>query len=133
MHPDVHESLQEKKDSQASKAASKLRTFAPFSPVYMRKWGTGSKWRPATIVKRTGPVSYMLKTPDGETHKRHVDHLRSRQVALSEVVNAAPNEANQEEESPTNFTRLPPHSLRNDNASSARRRKRPKLFDDFVT
>ncbi|KFD72873.1 hypothetical protein M514_14777 [Trichuris suis] len=103
------------------------------TPVHLPKFGTGSKWRPATIVKRTGPVSYMLKTPDGQTHKRHVDHLRSRQVASSEVVNTEPNEAKQEEESPTNFTRLPPHSLRNDNASSARRRKRPKLFDDFVT
>ncbi|KFD66790.1 hypothetical protein M514_20934 [Trichuris suis] len=132
MHPDVHESMQEKKDSQASKAASKLRTFALFSPVYMRKFGTGSKWRPATIVTRTGPVSYMLKWSDGQTHKRHVDHLRSRQVASS-VVNTSPNEANQEQESPTNFTRLPPHSLRNDKATSDRRRKRPKLFDDFVT
>ncbi|KFD45689.1 hypothetical protein M513_13429 [Trichuris suis] len=45
MHPVVSESMQEKKDSQASKS----RTFTPFGPIYMRNFGTGSKW--VTVIR----------------------------------------------------------------------------------
>ncbi|XP_019855513.1 PREDICTED: uncharacterized protein LOC109584274 [Amphimedon queenslandica] len=35
-------------------------------------------WIPVTVVKVTGPVSYIVKTTDGIEFRRHVDQLRYR-------------------------------------------------------
>ena len=40
------------------------------------------KWIPGTVVKVTGPLSYMIKLQDGTTVHRHVDHVRKRENSI---------------------------------------------------
>ena len=40
--------------------------------------GNATEWKPASVIQRTGPVSYIVQL-DGGTQKRcHVEQLRSR-------------------------------------------------------
>ena len=36
----------------------------------------GPKWVPGVIVQRLGPLSFLIKTRDGQMWRRHVDHLK---------------------------------------------------------
>ena len=54
------------------------RKFIVGSLVYIKNFGTGSKWLPGVVVKVTGPVSYVVKLSDGREQKRHVDHMLAR-------------------------------------------------------
>ncbi|TRY64887.1 hypothetical protein DNTS_024588, partial [Danionella cerebrum] len=36
------------------------------------------KWAPGVITEVTGPLSYRVRTSDGQVHRRHVDQLRDR-------------------------------------------------------
>lgn len=55
-------------------------SFSELQPVYMRNFTGEPKWLAATILKPLGVRSYLLETPDGLCHRRHVDHIRSRSV-----------------------------------------------------
>ncbi|XP_071040047.1 uncharacterized protein [Parasteatoda tepidariorum] len=46
--------------------------------VFVRNYGQGPKWFPATVIKLTGPVSYQAVTTGGDIVKRHVDQMRKR-------------------------------------------------------
>ena len=46
--------------------------------VYAVSFRGPKKWIPVTVVKPTGPVSYLVKDPNGNVFYRHVDHLRIR-------------------------------------------------------
>lgn len=39
---------------------------------------SGQKWIPATLIERTGPVSWRVKTQDGKLVRRHQDQIRPR-------------------------------------------------------
>lgn len=51
------------------------RRFAASDSVYVRGY-SGQKWIPATLVERTGPVSWRVKTGDGRLVRRHQDQIR---------------------------------------------------------
>ena len=50
------------------------------------------KWIPATILKKTGPISYIVKTNSGLDWKRHVDHIRAYQPRNTQVTTPSPND-----------------------------------------
>ncbi|KRY53021.1 hypothetical protein T03_13428, partial [Trichinella britovi] len=56
--------------------------FAPDDLVFARNYAHGPKWCPATIVAPTGPVSYKVRTIDGQLWKRHLDQLRKRHPSI---------------------------------------------------
>ncbi|XP_061892151.1 uncharacterized protein K02A2.6-like [Entelurus aequoreus] len=71
---DIVQHQQEKQIQQRMQKA-KERVFSPDEPVLARNYSTGPRWVPATIVKRSGPVSYTVSTAAGLVWKRHVDQL----------------------------------------------------------
>jgi transcription initiation factor TFIID subunit TAF12 len=60
---------------------AKERDFKPGDPVYVRNMAQGATWLPGTIVEVRGPVSYTVSLEDGRLVRRHVDHLRSRELS----------------------------------------------------
>lgn len=66
---------QQEKQIQRRKQRAKERAFSPDEHVLARNYSVGPKWVPATIVARSGPVSYTVRTAAGLVWKRHVDQL----------------------------------------------------------
>ncbi|KRY82116.1 hypothetical protein T4D_3893 [Trichinella pseudospiralis] len=57
-----------------------------------RKWFTeAGNSCPATIVAKTGPVSYEVRTTDGQLWKRHLDQLRKRHPFIEVTEDTEPN------------------------------------------
>ena len=48
--------------------------------VMVRNLRPGEAWVPGVIVKRLGPVSYLVDVGEGRTWKRHIDHLKLRDL-----------------------------------------------------
>ncbi|KAH9635274.1 hypothetical protein HF086_001930 [Spodoptera exigua] len=46
------------------------------------------KWTEGIVTERTGPVSYTVKSNDGQVHRRHIDQLHTRKSrhSLSKAV-----------------------------------------------
>lgn len=42
----------------------------------IRVFINSQKWTPGVVVKRLGPVSYLIQLRDGSVWKRHSDHIR---------------------------------------------------------
>ncbi|XP_061716630.1 uncharacterized protein K02A2.6-like [Cydia pomonella] len=62
--------------------------------VLVRDYARGAhKWAEGLVLAREGPVSYVVRTSDGRTHKRHVDqlHFRKSRFTLSDIDAKAPN------------------------------------------
>lgn len=56
------------------RAKAKFRRFTAGDKVLVRSYTSGV-WTPATIVAKTGPVSYTVETSDHLVWRRHVDQL----------------------------------------------------------
>ncbi|XP_028660385.2 uncharacterized protein K02A2.6-like [Erpetoichthys calabaricus] len=54
---------------------AKDREFFSGDAVLARNYSTTEKWVPATILQKTGPVSYKVCTRDHQTWRRHVEQL----------------------------------------------------------
>ena len=62
-----------------------VRKFALQDPVYIENFTSRKpKWIPGTIVKVTGPLSYVIELQNGTTVRRHVDSIRKRESSNSE-------------------------------------------------
>jgi hypothetical protein len=62
-----------------------VRKFALQDPVYIENFTSRKpKWIPGTIVKVTGPLSYVIELQNGTTARRHVDSIRKRESSNSE-------------------------------------------------
>ena len=77
VHPDTAKKILQRQDKQITSNA-KLRSFEVGDKVFVRNFPGTKKWVPGTIVKKTGPLSYHIKSTDGINFPRHVDHLRPR-------------------------------------------------------
>lgn len=80
LHPDLTAERKFKQEQDACKSNEfrSTRSFDVKDPVFVRNYGKGLKWSPATIVKPTGPVSYKALTTDGDIVRRHVDQMLPR-------------------------------------------------------
>ena len=62
-----------------------VREFALQDPVYVENFTSRKpKWIPGTIVKITGPLSYVIELLNGTTVRRHVDSIRKRECSNAE-------------------------------------------------
>ncbi|KAJ8385128.1 hypothetical protein AAFF_G00192690 [Aldrovandia affinis] len=52
----------------------RIRTGSEADSVYVRGYA-GQKWIPATLIERTGPVSWRVKTQDDKLVRRHQDQI----------------------------------------------------------
>ena len=56
---------------------AKFREFHVGQTVMARNLQVGDDWVPATIIERTGPVSYLVETTEHQLWKRHIDQLKA--------------------------------------------------------
>ena len=86
---------------------AKYREFYPGDAVMIKDLRKDKTWWPGTIVERSTPKSYLMVLSDGRVWKRHIDHLRRRELSSDEFPNttAVPKDsvasANSEEDSVT--------------------------------
>lgn len=57
------------------RAKARLRTLTAGDHVLARNYARGDKWKPATVLAKTGPVSYTVETSDHLVWRRHIDQL----------------------------------------------------------
>ena len=57
---------------------SQVRTFGIGQPVYVRNFNGKDRWLAGIIEQQKGPVSFVVRLPDGRWLRRHQDHLRAR-------------------------------------------------------
>ena len=77
LHNTVYERQQRQKETRDSRASD--RELSVGDVVYARGYGQGqSKWIPARIVQRTGPVSFKVELEGGNIWCRHQNQLCKR-------------------------------------------------------
>ena len=69
---------------------ARSRQFQVGQSVMARNLCLGPKWVPGVIVQSLGPLSYLIKTREGQTWRRHVDYLKKLHTE-PETVNGAEN------------------------------------------
>ena len=77
LHPDTGSHVIGQQEKMCVRTSS-LRSFQKGEKVYAKAFGNRKGWIPVTVETKTGPVSYRLKTLDGQVIRRHVDHVRKR-------------------------------------------------------
>uniref|UniRef100_A0A1X7UIT6 DUF5641 domain-containing protein n=1 Tax=Amphimedon queenslandica TaxID=400682 RepID=A0A1X7UIT6_AMPQE len=66
LHPDIsHYLTQQQQNWSDSGRASACRKFKVGDTLFARNYRGTPAWIPVTVVKVTGPVSYIVKTTDG--------------------------------------------------------------------
>ena len=77
LHPDTGSHVIGQQEKMCVRTSS-LRSFQKGEKVYAKAFGNKKGWIPVTVETKAGPVSYQLKTLDGQVIRRHVDHVRKR-------------------------------------------------------
>ncbi len=57
------------------KCLGTVREFRPHNLVYMRSYTRDSRWIPGVIIEVTGPLSYKVRTGDGQVHRHRLDRV----------------------------------------------------------
>ena len=70
-----------------------LRSLEAGHPVMAKNMHHGENWIPGVILKQLGPVSFLVDVGEGRTWKRHIDHLKVRDLP-EPVAESAPEEDN---------------------------------------
>ncbi|KRX70014.1 Uncharacterized protein T06_15952 [Trichinella sp. T6] len=153
IHPDIEEEAIEGNCDVIKPDKQKIRIFAPDDLVFARNYAHGPKWCPATIVAPTGPVSYKVKTTDGQLWKRHLDQLRKRHPSIevtedtetdankAQQSNIADNPSQSEQEdcqqlmekSPSAVVEPITETIAEQPTRPPRTRRKPKWMEDYVT
>ena len=113
LHPDVTKRVLDKQSDQISQhdKHSKERTFTEGQHVMVRNLRpSGPKWIPGTILKQTGPLSFIVQVDHGLVWKRHVDHIHHSVPQLSSPPSSIPISTNDCEDNPF----ISPSSLDNE-------------------
>ena len=59
------------------------RSFVEGDTVFFKNYRPGVKWLPEVIVKKTGPVSFLVRLGDGHERCCHQDQIRKRTVDVT--------------------------------------------------
>lgn len=82
LRPDTAEVVRGAQIVQEQRAAASgppLRQAMAGDAVIMRDYSKHrQKWAEGVVARRTGPVTYAVKTNDGRVHKRHIDQLLTK-------------------------------------------------------
>ena len=91
MRPSIqsHVMLHQEQQKYGHDKRAKERNFKPGDLVYVRNFTQGTTWLTGTVVEVRGPVSYTVRLEDGRVVRRHVDHLRTREVSDTTQSNSA--------------------------------------------
>ena len=87
MYPVVRRKVEASQERQKELHDGKksVRQFAVKDPVFVENFTNRKpKWLPGTVVKVTGPLSYVIELQNGTTVRRHVDSIRKRESSSSE-------------------------------------------------
>ena len=57
-----------------------LRSLEAGQPVMVKNMLSGDKWIPGVVLKQLGPVSFLVDVGEGKTWRRHLDHLKVRDL-----------------------------------------------------
>ena len=81
LHPDTGKGpkLQQQKLVQVQNP--RMHSFEVGEKLYARSFGRNKTWIPVVVNSKTGPMSYRLRTNDGQLLRRHLDQLRKRYQA----------------------------------------------------
>ena len=73
-----HSQMTQKKNHDVKKP---YRQFIEEDLVYAENCtnNSNSKWLPGKISQATGPLSYIIELLNGNTIRRHVDHIKARE------------------------------------------------------
>ena len=79
IQPDVERRVREKQAAQKHQhdQHARERSFAIGQKVMVKNLRPGPAWIPGEITKQLGPVTFSVLIRDGQTWKRHVDHLKA--------------------------------------------------------
>lgn len=82
LRPSVAERVAAKQASQKDQhdLHAHSRSMSVGQPVMVRNMRAGDNWIPGVIVKQLGPVSFLVDIGEGRVWKRHVDHLKVREL-----------------------------------------------------
>ena len=85
--PDVNRRIKEQQQKQKKyfDIGSQFKEFISNQPVWVRNYRGTNKWVPGTIIKQTGPVSYVVQVQQ-YIWKRHAEQLRARVEKASTTV-----------------------------------------------
>ena len=80
--------------------------------MYVRNFGTGTRWLPAIVEEITGPVSCLVILEDNRLIRRHFDHIIRRRHESTSLVGSDPDvqEVEKEFEEVPNSALLAPGS-----------------------
>ena len=109
--PDLGSRVAKKQQKQKEAHDSKARghSFEIGDVVYTRAYGQGqARWLPATVVQKTGPVSFKVQLDDTTIHRRHQDQIRKR-LDAPVPENDATTQENGLETMSSSLTRIPEH------------------------
>ncbi|XP_042372461.1 uncharacterized protein K02A2.6-like [Plectropomus leopardus] len=88
LRPDMKAKVEEKQKKQKDRhdQHARERQLKPDGCVYVRNFSgsNNQQWLPGVILKRSGPVSYVVKLTDGRIFRRHQDHVRVRHDTVVE-------------------------------------------------
>ena len=76
LRPDVAATVRAKQERQVARVSGTDRNFDVGDSVLARDYtARGDKWTKATVVKKTGPVSYKVNVGNGVEWRRHADQI----------------------------------------------------------
>ena len=78
LHPNLQSKVHKKQERMKETHDATKHQFKEGDTIYLKNFGPGPKRLSGLIRRVTGPVSYTVVTTEGQEHRRHVDHLRSK-------------------------------------------------------
>ncbi|XP_046970363.1 uncharacterized protein K02A2.6-like [Vanessa cardui] len=76
LRPDTDERVRDRQLASELRQDAPLRVVAPGDSVLIRDYSRRNrKWAEGVVIDRSSPVSYSVKTSDGQIHKRHMDQI----------------------------------------------------------
>ena len=83
LKPNIEETVQARQIQQQLNhdIHSKDQKFRINNTEYVENFAQESKWLEGIVEEIRGPLTYIIKLPDGRILKRHVDHIRNRTSA----------------------------------------------------
>ena len=151
----IVEGIQHRREAakqQYDRAAKQLPPLASGQIVRVQPVKHGEKWKKATVLKKVGERSYLVKTPNGQIYRRNRKYIRSTnepndmpkpeedaedelQIPTTEEQIEPTNQTNNpnEQETESTLTRNPPENCTSETTTRRSRIVKPSTkFRDFV-
>ena len=98
LQPNLTSKVQQSQLTQQQNHGTKkpYRQFVEGDLVYAENFSATSdiKWFPGKVTKITKPLSYVIELSDGNTVRRHVDHIKARENDQDDVQNPERDDTN---------------------------------------